>query len=124
MDNYLWIALGCWLICSMTASKIGEQKQARESGFLLGVFLGPVGAILAGFLDNRPLCPRCGGRVNGTIETPFPVCQHCNIEYDSIIGFPSKLIATGPVDDNDKKPTGLVDDHDKKPGVLRFLRDG
>jgi uncharacterized membrane protein YeaQ/YmgE (transglycosylase-associated protein family) len=73
------------LVWGFIAAYIAAPKQARNVGFWLGVFFGPVGAILAGFLEGRPQCPRCGGRINPRAMTPYrvtlyPICQHCGFE--------------------------------------------
>jgi hypothetical protein len=70
-----------WLACIGFAGDVGARKNCRFSGIILGLFFGPLGIIAAGFLDARPQCPNCGGRLNGTKEVPlFPVCQHCRCE--------------------------------------------
>ena len=84
----LRFAVVLWLISPFFGWYVGSMKQAQDGGLVLGLLLGPIGVVAAGLLDNRPLCPRCGGRVNGTIEAPFPVCQHCRFEYNASTSFP------------------------------------
>jgi len=70
----LLIALGITWFCSAILGYIvGNSKQAGEPGLFLGLFFGPLGVITAFSLDDRPSCPHCGGRLNGTFKT----CQHC-----------------------------------------------
>jgi len=74
------IILVLWIICWFVAAHIADQKQARSTGFFLGFLFGPIGAIMAGFLDYRPSCPRCGGRLNGSTEKPNSICQYCGVD--------------------------------------------
>ena len=62
-----------WFLCPFFAALIAEQKRAGCKGFIMGLLLGPIGVIAAGFLDGRPPCKHCGGRLNGQ----YPVCPHC-----------------------------------------------
>jgi hypothetical protein len=74
---YGWLPLSvAWLLCIGEAGDVGARRNCRIKGILLGLFFGPLGIIAAGFLDARPLCHNCGGRLNGR----FPVCPHCRIE--------------------------------------------
>jgi hypothetical protein len=78
---YLFMGL---LICALFAHRIAEQNQAGDRGFWLGLFLGPAGVIAAGFLDARPQCPQCGGRLNNTAIQKFSVCPHCRVDLGMI----------------------------------------
>jgi hypothetical protein len=50
----------------------------------LGFLFGPVGMIVAGLLDARPHCARCGGRQNVKPNgVRYEVCEHCGIENRS-----------------------------------------
>lgn len=53
---------------------IGRQKNAVTEGFLLGLLLSAIGVIIAFLIDQRAMCGRCGGRLNGTPS----VCPHCH----------------------------------------------
>jgi uncharacterized membrane protein YeaQ/YmgE (transglycosylase-associated protein family) len=75
----LWIIIGL-VLCAYYACSIAEQKQAANRGFWMGLLLGPVGVIAAGFLEGRPQCPRCGGRVNDTKEVTYDVCPSCRCD--------------------------------------------
>lgn len=80
-----WIgALIFWLLCGVYAAHIAEQKHAGNQGFWLGLLLGPLGVVAAGFLDNRPLCSECGGRLKGTPQKPFRLCPHCRAELRAV----------------------------------------
>ena len=53
---------------------IGQSKGAGGAGFVLGALLGPVGCVLAAFLEgNRIPCPFCAERVRPEAK----VCPHC-----------------------------------------------
>lgn len=74
----LWLGFFIfWLLCAVYAAHIAEQKQAGNEGFWMGLLLGPTGVIAAGFLDRRPNCPQCGGRLNASRTKAFPICPHC-----------------------------------------------
>jgi uncharacterized membrane protein YeaQ/YmgE (transglycosylase-associated protein family) len=77
-----------WFICGAMAGRIASHKKAENAGFWYGVLLGPFGVIAAGFLDGRPQCPRCGGRLNQGTDGGYPMCQHCGTELDWTHGQP------------------------------------
>ncbi len=62
------------LWCGLAGAVVGSQKRAGLMGALWGVVFGPLGVVVALSLDERPKCPRCGGRLNGEPE----ICQHCH----------------------------------------------
>ncbi len=70
MDFTIWHAacLIVWVIFGAMASHVASYKKAENEGFWFGVLLGPFGVIAAGFLDKRPQCPRCGGRLNDRVN--------------------------------------------------------
>lgn len=89
MGGVVWIViLAWWFLCAVAADDIAKQKRAGWAGFGLGFLFGPVGIIAAGFLDRRPNCPRCGGRLEGSTQSPYPVCQHCGVELVWVTGRP------------------------------------
>lgn len=55
-----WAILWGWL-----GSLAGRGKNAAVAGALLAILLGPLGVLVACFLDQRPTCPVCGNRLNG-----------------------------------------------------------
>jgi hypothetical protein len=78
--SWFWIAtLIVLLICGVCGAMVGEAKQADSPGFWFGLLLGPVGVVAAGFLDRRPQCSKCGGRINckATAGAWYSICQHC-----------------------------------------------
>jgi hypothetical protein len=77
MSEFTFYLFVLCLISAIMGAYLGEQKQATTAGLLFGFFLGPLGVITAGFLDRRPFCAECGGRLNATKERWFPKCQHC-----------------------------------------------
>lgn len=85
----LLCGLVVWCVSIGCAAGIGAQKQARFRGMTLGLIFGPLGIIMAGFVDDRPVCANCGGRTNGHITAQFPVCQHCGCESPLLVELPS-----------------------------------
>lgn len=71
----------CLLVCALFAHQIADQKQAGNRGFWLGFFFGPAGVIAAGFMDGRPQCPHCGGRLNDTKAKKFSTCPSCRADF-------------------------------------------
>lgn len=66
-------ALAVWIALAFLGAWIGSQKSAAISGLLLGLLFGPLGVIVACFVDGRPQCPYCFGKV----EQKATTCQHC-----------------------------------------------
>src|SRR5688572_4763232 len=76
----LLIVIG-WILCAGFSAHLGGQRNAGWAGFVLGVLFGPLGMIVAGLLDCKPNCSRCGGRQNVNPDGQrFPVCEHCGVE--------------------------------------------
>lgn len=63
--------------CGFTAAGIGGWKQAGLKGLFLGLICGPFGVIAAFFLDNRPKCLQCSGRLDSTAR----ICPHCHAAF-------------------------------------------
>lgn len=57
---------------------IGAGRNSGWIGFLLGVFLGPLGAVASYLIDWRSSCPACGNRVPH-LE---PICPCCDYGLD------------------------------------------
>jgi hypothetical protein len=77
------IVFGCLIgsgLCALVGGAIAGAKNAAASGAVLGFFLGPLGIIIACFLDQRPKCPQCKGRNDSTAS----VCQHCRAPLSSL----------------------------------------
>jgi hypothetical protein len=91
---YLLVGL---LVCALFAYQIAEQKRAGSQGFWLGLFLGPAGVIAAGFMEGRPQCPKCGGRLNDTKDKEFNTCPDCCADLASIRATNACTKATSPV---------------------------
>jgi len=98
------------LVCALLAQRIAKQKHAASDGFFYGLVLGPIGIVAAGFLDQRPLCPRCGGRTNGLLESPFEVCEHCNVEFNVLNGFPKLTSDLQQIRDLRRHPVAPLSD--------------
>jgi ssDNA-binding Zn-finger/Zn-ribbon topoisomerase 1 len=63
-----------WIACGYIGKKIANQKEAGDTGFWLGVLLGPIGIAIALGLDDRSCCPTCGTRLNAR-PAQCPQCQ-------------------------------------------------
>ena len=81
-----------WLVFGMIGANIAASKQARDAGFLLGLFLGPIGLIIAALIDNRPKCPECGGRVEPGVRR----CMHCGTQLAQRATQPLPVSLTKP----------------------------
>jgi RNA polymerase subunit RPABC4/transcription elongation factor Spt4 len=56
MEGYIIL----WLLCGIVGAMIGSRKGAGCAGFLLGIFLGPIGIIISIVMKgNRKSCPYC-----------------------------------------------------------------
>jgi len=74
----LWVLVGSWLLSIIFGAVLGSQKNAGDIGLLLGLLFGPLGVVIAGMVDKRPFCGRCGGRQNvNSTKQRFPICEHC-----------------------------------------------
>lgn len=81
MDDTTAFLMGCLflglLLCGFIGRAVAAQKDAGTAGFYLGFFLGPLGIVVAALIDGRPLCPNCGGRIQGRPQ----MCQHCGTRF-------------------------------------------
>jgi len=78
MEVLGYLGLMLFLACAGFGALVGGQKDAALAGFLLGLVLGPLGVLIACFLDFRPQCPVCGGR----IDRGYQKCWHCGADLD------------------------------------------
>jgi hypothetical protein len=69
-----------WILSPFAGFMIASHRRAGAMGFLLGAMFGPFGPIIAGMLDNRVTCSRCGTRWNEN-PTMCPGC-HGQIEWN------------------------------------------
>jgi len=69
-----------WICSVVLATALGSQRRATLGGLFFGVFLGPLGIIVACLLDERFNCPQCGARLNGDKRHAYPVCPYCKTE--------------------------------------------
>ena len=67
--------IAVWIACGILGGIVGNEKNAMGGGLLLGFIFGPFGLIAALWLDSRPMCPQCKGRLNGEAS----VCPFCHI---------------------------------------------
>ena len=59
-------------VCAVIGGIIGDRKDAGLAGVMWGMFLGPLGVLIAA-LVLKLRCPHCNGRLNGKPSR----CQHC-----------------------------------------------
>ncbi len=62
------------IVFSELGRLVGSKKNAGGWGAVLGLMMGPLGILITVFIDNRPTCPQCSTRLNGT---PV-VCPGCH----------------------------------------------
>lgn len=65
------------IVCAMIGATIAAPKEAGSSGFWCGLFLGPIGVLVATTLDNRPQCGDCMSRVDRAAKK----CPHCGATF-------------------------------------------
>ena len=73
----LFLAWG--FLCPLAAGMAAESRNASFRGTAAGFLFGPLGVIAALGFDNRPMCPRCGGRLNTDLMLRPEICQHCHV---------------------------------------------
>lgn len=72
--------LGIVMLLSFVGMLIGRDKGQANLGMLLGLFLGPLGWLITGFLPNRKWrCPHCQGVVPSQFVTR---CKNCGGDID------------------------------------------
>ena len=62
------------LSSAIIAGEIAADRRARWAGFLLGFVFGPLGVMMAFWLDRREKCPLCRERVSED-ATLCPSCR-------------------------------------------------
>ena len=66
-----------WAVMGGIGAAIGSSRGSARNGFALGLFLGPIGWIIAAVSDWRPPCPECRGHVDVGARR----CPHCGVVY-------------------------------------------
>jgi len=76
-----------WVVVSpIVGAIIGQTRNNRALGAVLGLFLGPLGWLLVLLNDAREKCPECKGHVaDGAVR-----CQHCGATFEIPAGYELK----------------------------------
>ena len=83
-----------WILCGVVGAMIASSKGGNGLiGFLLGLFLGPIGVIISFFVGSpagqvaksvasglMKKCPRCAEAVLPDAQ----VCKHCGHEFGEV----------------------------------------
>ncbi|MFO0840853.1 MAG: hypothetical protein U0797_00450 [Gemmataceae bacterium] len=77
LDALLGLLVIVWVMFGALAAFIAEQKRAGVTGFIIGFLFGPLGVVVACFLDARPPCPECGGPIPVREDFRPSTCMHC-----------------------------------------------
>jgi hypothetical protein len=64
---------GLWVASVVAATIVGFSRKAGGPGFVAGLFLGPMGVLVAFRMDNRERCTRCQEPHNDLAVC----CPHC-----------------------------------------------
>ncbi|MGE0605502.1 MAG: hypothetical protein AB7O62_00140 [Pirellulales bacterium] len=105
MDLGFWVLL--WIGCAIAGYVAAHSRSAGSGGLILGVLLGPIGVLAALGLDGRPLCPHCGGRLDGRGKK----CQWCAIAlvwHQSAEGWRAEAAAQAEAPPTGEQPKKLV----------------
>ncbi len=78
LGQFLLIYFASALVCGFIGCFIGSIRGSGRTGFALGFFAGPLGWLISFFVDQRPQCPACLGRVN----TGATKCMHCGSDLN------------------------------------------
>lgn len=73
----VFFCIPLWVLFGLIGAVVGSSKEAGAAGFGLGLLLGPIGCIIAAFIDGRPRCPICRERVS----TGTQLCPHCQHNF-------------------------------------------
>jgi len=71
------LCCGGSLVSAFIGGLIGNRRERGWLGGFLGLFLGPIGWIIALFLDYPYRCPFC----QGGVPKGSQVCQKCGREF-------------------------------------------
>jgi len=67
-----------WVTSAFAGAFVGQSRKAEVQGFLLGLFLGPVGVLAAFRMDNRTRCPQCREPSNDLARR----CPFCGTRFE------------------------------------------
>lgn len=92
------------LFWAVICNRIGAKRNNEFGATLAGVFLGPIGVVLALVTDKRESCPKCKMKINNGAE----ICPHCHSPIEWSGGKPkpqstkSQRAMSSDSDDNDE----------------------
>lgn len=99
-----FVAAGMALLGSgCIAAGISAGKAAGLEGFCCGLLGGPLGVIVAMFIDNRRKCSHCAARISAKAT----YCKHCQTRCPPM--------AHGAIDEEMKNRDGLRNSEDREP---------
>jgi hypothetical protein len=110
------------IICGMIGAFIGQSRKCGVTGFIAGLFLGPLGWLLVLFNDQRRQCSECKGRIPDDASR----CQHCGVVFEK-----PKPLPTPPPPENiletykewkEKNPDKELPPHLMSDPVLDYKR--
>ena len=73
-----FLCIGGWLFGALVGGLIGSRRERGVLGMFLGLLLGPIGWIIALFLDYPYQCPYC----KGGVPKGSQVCKNCGREFN------------------------------------------
>ncbi len=80
MEILVLLFAGGWALLAVVGYAIGQPKNQGAAGALAGLFLGPLGWLLAFMLpDQNPKCPACFTRINPSAHT----CWRCGLNFEA-----------------------------------------
>jgi DNA-directed RNA polymerase subunit RPC12/RpoP len=116
-DNGVLLYIGVWMIVGgLVGALIGATRNNREAGFFLGLLLGPLGWIIAFFVDARATCAQCKEPINEGATK----CPHCGC--DPSAAKPNQAPAAAPPKAENKSAPALSAEDKKCPFCAEIIK--